>query len=232
VDLSHPLGARLRARVGYELAYTRLRRSDLTAEGFLEPQSALAHGMRAALDAERGAWSGSAWWRPAWRPRWRAWGFDEAPEDAEAARRYHRYGARLARAFVASPRLSGRMELAAMAGRGLDRFSRFAFDGFEERLTGYPVSSVRFDRGIVARSAFVWQARPFLRVQAWADAARVRDAGFDFEGRTLAGVGAGLETALPFRSLLAVEWGHGLQGRDRDGREGTHTLRATAYRVF
>jgi hypothetical protein len=232
VDLSHPVGPRVRARLGYELSYTRLGRSGLTAADFREPESALAQGLRLALDAEPGRWSGTAWWRPAWRPHWRTWGFADAPEDADAARAYERYGIRLARTFVLSPRLSGRVELAGMAGAGLDRFSRFAFDGFEERLTGYPVGSVRFDRGIVGRSVVVWLVRPRLRLQAWADAARVRDAGFDFEGRTLAGVGAGLETALPFRTLLALEWGHGLQGRDREGREGTHTLRATAYRVF
>lgn len=232
VDLSHPLRPRVRARLGYELSYTRLGRSGLTAADFREPQSALAHGIRLALDAERGAWAGTAWWRPAWRPHWRAWGFEDAPEDAEGARDYQRYGIRLGRAFVASPQVSGRLELAAMAGSGLDRFSRFAFDGFEERLTGYPVGSVRFDRGIVARTALVWLARPRLRLHAWADGARVRDAGFDFQGRTLVGLGAGLETALPFKALLAVEWGHGVQGRDRDGREGTHTLRVTAYRVF
>ncbi|HET8647996.1 MAG TPA: hypothetical protein VFO85_21045, partial [Vicinamibacteria bacterium] len=193
LDLSYPLGPRVRARAGYELAYTRLRRSDLTAAGFRAPQSALAHGLRLALDGEKGPWSASAWWRPAWRPHWRAWGFEDALEDPGAARAYHRYGLRLARSAVVSPRLTGRLELAAMAGRRLDRFSRFAFDGFEERLTGYPAATVRFDRGVIARSAFVWQPRPFLRVQAWLDGARVRDAGFGFEPRTLWGVGAGLE---------------------------------------
>ena len=53
-----------------------------------------------------------------------------------------------------------------------------------------------------------------------------------FQPRTLLGMGAGLETALPWRTLLALEWGYGLQGRDRDGRQGTQTLRLTAYRVF
>jgi len=232
VDLAHALGTRWRARAGYELSYTRLRRSDLTAPAFQAPASVRAHGLRVALDALQGPWTGSLWWRPARRQCWRAWGFDGAPEGAEARATYHRFGLTVARAVIASPRASGRVELAAMAGSRLDRFSRYAFDAFENRLTGYPTASVRYDRGLVARSAFVWQALPSLRLQGWADAAHVRDAGFDFKARTLAGVGAGLEAALPFRTLLAVEWGFGIQGRDRDGRQGTHTLRATAYRVF
>jgi hypothetical protein len=231
LDLSHPLGARWRARAGYELEYTRLRRSDLTAPAFREPDSVLAHGLRLALEAQRGPWTAAAWWRPARRAHWRAWGFAEGPEVGEPAT-YQRYGLTVARTLTASPRLSGRLELAGMAGSGLDRFSRYTFDAFENRLTGYPIDSVRYDRGLVARSAFVWRLRPSLRLQGLFDAACVRDAGYAFQARTLVGLGAGLEAALPWRTLLAVEWGHGLQGRDRDGRQGTQTLRVTAYRVF
>jgi hypothetical protein len=232
LDLSRPLGGRWRARAGYELEYTRLRRSDLTDAGFREPSSVLAHGLRAALDVQRGPWTASAWWRPARRAHWRGWGYADAAEAAAAPAIYHRYGVTAARTVIASERTSFRVEVAAMAGRGLDRFSYYSFDAFENRLTGYPTASVRYDRGLVARSAFVWRARPALRLQGFADAARVRDAGYGFEARTLLGLGAGLEAALPWRTLLAVEWGHGVQGRDREGRPGTHTLRVTAYRLF
>jgi hypothetical protein len=232
LDLSHPLGARWRARAGYELEYTRLRRSDLTAPGFREPDSVLAHGLRLALEAQRGPWTAAAWWRPARRAHWRAWGFEGGAAEASGPVTYQRYGVTLGRTVTASSRLSGRVELAGMAGSGLDRFSRYTFDAFENRLTGYPIDSVRYDRGLVARSAFVWRARPSVRVQGLLDAARVRDAGYGFAARTLVGLGAGVEAALPWRTLLAVEWGYGPQGRDRDGRQGTQTLRVTAYRVF
>jgi hypothetical protein len=231
LDLSHPLGARGRVRAGYELDYTRLRRSDLTAPAFREPDSVVAHGLRVALEAQRGPWTAAAWWRPARRAGWRQWGFVGASR-GEPAAAYQRYGLTVGRTLTASSRLSGRLELAAMAGRRLDRFSLFAFDAFENRLTGYAVDSVRFDRGLVARSAFVWRAWPAVRLQGMVDAARVRDAGYGLQARTLVGVGAGLEAALPWRTLLAAEWGYGAQGRGRDGGQGTHTLRLTAYRIF
>jgi hypothetical protein len=232
LDLSHPLGARWRARAGYELEHVRLQRSDLTAADFREPPSVLAHGLRLALDGQQGPVSASIWWRPARRAQWRAWGFAGAAEEAAGRPTYHRYGVTLARTLIVSTRVSGRLEVAAMAGSGLDRFSRYSFDGFENRLTGYPSASVRYDRGLLARSALTWRAWRGLRLQALADAARVRDAGYGFEARTLVGLGAGLDAALPWRSLLAVEWGYGPQGRDREGATGTHTIRLTAYRVF
>lgn len=232
LEVSRPLARGWRVRAGYELDYTRLRGSELTAPGFGVPESPLAHGLRLALEAQHGPWSASAWWRPARRQRWRAWGWPDDPEGGSLRRSYQRFGLTFGRNFVVSPRALGRVELAAMGGSGLDRFSRYSFDGFENRLTGYPVASVRYDRGLVARSSLSWQARPWMRLQAFADAAHVRDAGFGPRARTLAGLGAGLDVVLPGRSLLAAEWGWGPQGRDRDGQVGTHTLRLTAYRVF
>jgi hypothetical protein len=138
----------------------------------------------------------------------------------------------LGRSVLLSPRAMGRVELAAMSGRGLDRFSRYAFDAFQNRLTGYPSSSVRYDRGLVVKTSFHWRARPWARLQAFADAARVRDAGFGGRARTLSGLGLGLDAVLPWKALLAAEWGWGPQGLDRDGGRGTHTLRLTAYRIF
>jgi hypothetical protein len=138
----------------------------------------------------------------------------------------------LGRTVIAAPRLLLRAEVSALGGRHLDRFSRYSFDGFENRLAGYPLASVRFDRGLVAHGLVTWQARPALRLQALADAARVRDAGFGLDGRTLVGWGAGLEATLPGRALLSVEWGYAPQGLDRDGGRGTQTLRLTAYRIF
>ena len=43
-----------------------------------------------------------------------------------------------------------------MAGHDLDRFSRFAFGTFENRLHGYPSALIRYDRGAVARGVLGW----------------------------------------------------------------------------
>jgi len=232
LEVSRPLGARWRGRAGYELEYTRLRGSDLTTAVFALPDSHLAHGLRLALDGQQGPWSASLWWRAARRQHWRAWGLPGDAEGALPRGSYQRYGATLARTVIASPRLLGRLELDALVGQGLDRFSRYSFDGFENRLVGYPVASVRFDRGLVGHGLVSWRARPGLRLQALLDVARVRDAGFEQGGRTLVGLGAGVEAALPWRTLLAVDGGYGRDGLDRDGRRGTQTLRLTVFRVF
>jgi hypothetical protein len=230
-ELGRPLSATWRLRAGYELDAVLLGRSELTVAGFRAPADSVSHALRLELSGRRGPWSAAAWWRPAWRQGWRAWGF-EGGEGSSPRGSYQRYGATVTRTVLASARVLARVEAAAMAGHGLDRFSRFSFDAYLNRLVGYPSTSVRYDRGAVLRTSLHWRPRPWARVQAFADAARVRDAGFGDRPRTLAGLGAGLEAVLPWKTLLSSEWGWGPQGHDRDGGRGTHTIRITAYRVF
>jgi hypothetical protein len=230
--LVRPLSPRLRARVGYELDYTRLRRSELTAADFAEPASPLVHALRLSLEGQRGPWTGAAWWSPARRQTWRTWGWSGRPDGTAEQAGFQRFGASLARSFVLSRTAVARLEAAWMAGSDLDRFSRFSFDAFDNRLRGYPSAGLRFDRGGVVRSVAAWNVAPAVRLQAFADTALVRDPGFGGSLRGYSGVGAGLEAPLPWRALVSAEWGYGFQGRDRDGARGTHVFRITAYKVF
>jgi hypothetical protein len=232
VALVRPLSPRLRARIGYELGYTRLRRSDLTSPRFVEPVSPLVHALRLSLEGQRGPWTATAWWSPARRQRWRTWGWTGDPEGTASQAGFQRFGASLERSFVLTPAALLRVEAAWMSGTGLDRFSRFGFDAFENRLRGYPSAGLRFDRGGVLRTAGAWNVARAVRLAAFADTALARDPGFGDALRSYSGVGAGLEAPLPWRALAAAEWGYGFQGRDRDGGRGTHVFRITAYKIF
>jgi hypothetical protein len=227
-----PLSPRWRARVGYELGYTRLRRSDLTSPRFVEPVSPLVHALRLSLEGQRGPWTATAWWSPARRQRWRTWGWTGDPAGAASDASFQRFGATLERSFVLTPAALVRVEAAWMSGTGLDRFSRFGFDAFENRLRGYPSAGLRFDRGGVLRTAAAWNVAPALRLSAFADTALARDPGFGQALRGYSGVGAGMEAPLPWKALAAGEWGYGFQGRDREGGRGTHVFRITVYRIF
>jgi hypothetical protein len=226
--LARPLG-RARLRVDYELDYTRLARAETTAVEFVVPPSPVVHGVRVAIEAQRGPWSLAAWWNGARRQRWDAWGLPgSSPTDAG----FQRFGASAGRGFVTSSRTAARVDAAWMGGRGLDRFSRYAFDGFQNRLRGYPGAAIRYDRGAVAHGVFMWNAGRGLRLDAFLDAARVRDPGLGPRSRTYVGLGAALEAPLPSQALAAVEWGYGLQARGPAGETGAHVLRLTVYKLF
>jgi hypothetical protein len=223
------LGSRIRLRAAYELDALDLEANDNTAADFRVPASPVAHGLRLGLEWERGAWSATAWGTAARRQRWREWGRpgDYAPD----ARAYQRAGLTAARSFVLGPRTVARLEASALAGRDLDRFSRFTFDAFDNRLRGYPSAGVRFDRGLVLRSAATWAGGRGWRLDGFVDAAVVHDPAAGRARPGHLGAGAAAEVALPGRILLDVDWGFGFQARDRDGRRGTHTVRVTAYKI-
>jgi hypothetical protein len=232
VWLLRPVSPRLALRAGYELDYTHYARSDATAADFEAPADQLAHGARVAVEGQRWAWDGTVWWSGSRRTGWRAWGQRGSGEYSPDHRDFQRYGASAARSFILSPRLVGRAEVSVVAGRDLDRFSRFSFGTFDNRLRGYPSALIRYDRGGALRTALAWSSGRLLRVDAFADAAFVRDRGFGSGVSRFPGVGAAVEAPAPFGMLVAAEWGYGIQGVNADGRRGTHVVRVTGYKIF
>ena len=227
-----PLSPRIVVRAGYEFDYTRFAAADVTAASFVVPANAAVHGARLAVDAQRGGWNASAWWNPAVRQGWRAWGEPGSGDYAPAHRAFVRYGVSASRATVLSPGVAARLEGAWMGGRDLDRFSRYAFGTFDNRLRGYPSALVRYDRGGVVRGALAWSVARVARLDLFLDSAQVRDPGFGRGFRNYTGMGAALEAPAPFGLLVTAEWGYGFRGVDADGGRGTHVIRLSAFKVF
>jgi hypothetical protein len=230
LGVSRPLTARSRLRLLYELEYNALGRSELTAPGFREPPSPLAHGARIELELRRGAWTGVLFGSAAHRTSWEDWGPEDALVTGEAD--YQRYGVSLARTIVSTGRVTGRVEGAWQAGRGLDRFSRYAIDSFLNRLRGYPAGSLRYDRGLLLRGQASWAPLPGLRTDLFLDAGFLHDPGYGETLRWYPGIGLGLELALPRGALLVAEGGYAVAGRDREGRKGTRALQVTLVKTF
>jgi hypothetical protein len=235
------LTRRSRVRLSYELDYTRLGRAESTAKAFTVPRSPVVNGFRATVEAERGPWTAAVWWNPARRRDWDGWGWSVCPPEFERSRcddtprperDFQRFGLSLARPVVLSQRLVGRVETVWAGGHDLDRFSRYAVDGFSNRLRGYPTASVRYDRGLLARSAIAWQMPIGGRLDGFLDAALVHDPGHDPGLRGLLGFGAGLEFPLPAGMLAGIEWGYGVHARTREGGQGTQVFRVVGQKVF
>ena len=146
-----PLSPRIQLRVGYEFEYTAFQGGSDTVSSFVVPADAVVHGLRVALDVQRGPWSVLTWWNPARRQGWRRWGRPEL-DYTPAASDFQRYGVTGSRSWVLAPGALARVEGSWVGGHDLDRFSRYTFDSFENRLRGYPSASLRFDRGAILRT--------------------------------------------------------------------------------
>jgi hypothetical protein len=226
------LTARVTFRAGYELDYTSYTRADTTDSGFTVPAAQLIHSARLAIEGQRQGWTAAAWWSPAIRQEWRQWGWAAGDSYDRRHRDFQRYGASLARSAIVTPAFVARGEAVWMSGHDLDRFSRYSFGAFDNRLRGYPGALIRYDRGAVVRGAVAWAVAPRLRVDGFVDSAFVHDPGFGPDLRPFTGVGAAIEAPAPFGTLVTAEWGYGIQGRRSDGRRGTHVVRIAAYMIF
>ena len=82
------------------------------------------------------------------------------------------------------------------------------------------------------RGAVAWAAGRLLRIDGFLDSSLVRDPGFGRRYRNYTGTGAALEAPAPFGMLLALEWGYGFRGVNTSGREGTHVVRVSAFKIF
>ncbi|HEX6572035.1 MAG TPA: hypothetical protein VF055_08415, partial [Steroidobacteraceae bacterium] len=131
-----PLTPRVTLRVGYDLDYTSYARADTTAPAFVVPASQTVHAARVAIEGQRHGWTASAWWAPAVRQHWRQWGEADGDHFDREHRDFQRYGASLARSTVVTPALVARGEAAWVGGHDLDRFSRYSFGSFDNRLRG------------------------------------------------------------------------------------------------
>jgi len=227
-----PLTSRVSFRAGYELDYTHLAASDLTGADFVVPTDQVVHGARFSLDVHRGGWNTSVWWNPARRSGWRPWGHAESADYDPSQAQFQRYGISVARAHVINPRAVAHVEAAWMSGDDLDRFSRYSFGTFENRLRGYPSALIRYDRGAVVRTAVAYGISRLIRVDGFFDSAAVHDPGFGSGLRNYTGVGGALEVPVLFGTLLAVEWGYGFRGVNPSGTLGTQVLRVSGYKVF
>jgi len=229
IALARPLKGGLRLRVGYELDYTRLAAADTTADDFVVPASPLVHALRVGLETRQDGWTLGVWGSAARRQGWRAWG--RGGQETGGAS-FQRFGASAARSFVLGPATVARVGAEWTGGRGLDRFSRYAFDGFENALRGYPTATIRYDEGAVVRGALSWNLGRTARLDGFLDAARVHDPGRGPHARGYVGMGAALQVPLPQGFLASMDWGYGFQARSASGGAGAHVLKVTAFKVF
>jgi MucB/RseB N-terminal domain len=220
----------VRLRAGYELGYTRYTRAESTAVNFRVPASTPVHGARIAVEAGHGPWNATTWLAVARRQTWQPWG--KTPSSTQLdAQVFERYGATLARSFVRSPRSVAHIEMAWMTGRRLDRFSQFTFGTFDNPLRGYPAVSIRYNSGAAVRSVATWTPTTRVRLDGFADLGIVRGVD-DGQTRLYPGMGAAIEIPAPSGWLIAAEWGYGPRGVSANGKNGTHVVRITGYKMF
>jgi hypothetical protein len=125
-----------------------------------------------------------------------------------------------------------RAEVNYLDGSDLDRFSKYEFSLFgSDRLSGFAGTGVRFDRGYVARTSYVFNLLQAVRFGVQLDSARTRDRTFDTEDRSFTGVGVSGNVVGPWKTVWQISWGRALDS-DVAGLEGKQEFLFLVLKLF
>lgn len=125
-----------------------------------------------------------------------------------------------------------RGEVNYLDGSSLDRFSRYEFSLFgEDRLNGFAGTGVRFDRGAIARAAYVFNLFNAIRFSAQLETARTRDEAFDVEDRSFTGFGLSGNFVGPWKTVWQVSWGRAMAS-DIPELEGKQEFLFLVFKLF
>jgi hypothetical protein len=125
-----------------------------------------------------------------------------------------------------------RAEVNYLDGSDLDRFSTYEFSLFgSDRLSGFAGTGVRFDRGYVARTSYVFNLLQAVRFGVQLESALTRDRTFDTEDRSFTGLGVSGNVVGPWKTVWQVSWGRALDS-DIAGLEGKQEFLVLVLKLF
>jgi hypothetical protein len=224
-------------------------------ESFRVPRDTSIAGYGASGEFNRWGVTAQAHWERHRRERWDPWG-DTDPASVAVGTRlidfdptqrsYSTAGALLAKQFILPvfQKLSLRAEY--LTGKDQDRFSKFSFGFFGNRVRGFSGSGVKFDRALLTSVTYGFNFAEALRLEGTIDYARVRDStlidlsppfpapsevsclGCD---QNFAGLGIAGNVMGPWSTLLRFDWGIAVKS-DIPGLAGRQEAQVTLLKFF
>jgi hypothetical protein len=241
-SLGLPMGQFMKWRLRAGLAYENYQKGEDTAPDFITPSDTPVVTVGLQWQLNRRGFTATADGELFRRRDWQPWGDPDPGSDLVGSRvadfsdRF-RDGARWSvsmsqdvflRAFQ-KMRLSG----AWLDGSDLDRFSRYQFSFFGERLRlrGFSGSGIRFDRGGLARARYTFNVADAVSFDAGVDFARVEDRLDEAGYGSHAGIGFGGRFLGPWGLIMQVEYGLAVRS-DLESVEGEQEAQLLFLKVF
>ncbi len=218
------------------LEYQVFARDEDTLRGFVLPEDTAVTTATLQGEFNRSAWSVGASVSASRRASWGPWGDPNAglppEEEIGAARGYLRYEWTVSRDFFLPLNQKLLASVAVSGGSDLDRFSKYRFDFFGNRLRGFSGTGLRYSHGATTRFQYSFNLGEIIRFEAGVDRARVKDSEFPDEGyQSFTGAGISGQTILGPNLILSLDWGIALAS-DVDRFRGDQELLVTVLRLF
>lgn len=206
LGVSYPFAKFFRIKAETGLQYVDYGRTDETEEEFVTPRDTYLRSETLSGEFNRRALSLSfsqSWFR---RQRHDPWGIEPSdflPEGQD----YARFRGTLSKEFYLPLNQKLRLSISGMGGRDLDRFSKYRFGFFDNRVRGFSGSGVHFTNGGIGNISYAFNLGNVIRFGAVVQHARVKDRQLEDEFRDLTGVGLSGQIVGKWGLIYRLDWG-------------------------
>jgi hypothetical protein len=237
-----PFGKFFKLKGEGQLAYTDYGRTDDTCPDFLTPRDTYTRSGILTGEFNRRAWSVALQHTWSHRTRHEPWGDPNGvcprpagavfPDDfLEEAGDYVRYSGVVAKNFYLPLNQRIRFRLTGRGSRDLDRFSKYRFSFFGDRLRGFSGAGLHYTNGGILRADYAFSLGEVIRFEAGVDFARVKDRQQLEPFRNHTGAGVAGQMAGPWNLLFRLEWGISVAS-DVEEFEGEQEILLTVLKLF
>jgi hypothetical protein len=240
--LGIPMGEFVRLRGRFGLRYENFQQGEDMDGSFIVPTDTLVPSVALELQFTRKGFTATGDVAGFRRLDWEVWGDPDPASDlvgsrvidySDEFRDYTRWSVGVSQDIFLKAFQKVRLSALWLDGESLDRFSRYQFSFFGDRLRvrGFSGSGMRFDRGILARVRYTFNMGEVVSFDTGVDHARVENlpGGGDPESHT--GIGFAAKFVGPWGLLIRIEYGYALRS-DIPAVEGEQDAQLLFLKIF
>lgn len=236
LTLGIPLNSFFKFSANYSLRYLDYQEADDTDPDYVIPSSTLEHIGRLNLEYSRKRFISAVQYEFVKRSDWEAFGFPADNTPVEDGYRKVQLDASLSKRLPKFQTIT--VDLRYLKGWDLDRFSRFGFGFFENRVSGFGTSGIEGDEALRLRLDYEIGISGLFNLDLSLDGARAWLDDIDANGVILerdpvdlAGVGMAMNFLGPWKTLIRLDLGFGIHS-DLAGEDGDITGQILFLRLF
>ena len=187
-----------------------------TSPAFAIPSNHWVTHLEGQLAWDWRGWALSGRWAWNKRSRWDAWGFAGNPDYDPGKDVFTSWGAELQKDFYLPRFQRIRTSVGYLGSDNTDRFSKYTFGFFGgTSLIGYRSGALRAEEAVTSKFAYGYVIGSAFRIEALYEDARVKDRSAGLDWAYFSGAGISGEFAGPWATLVRIDAGTPVSGRNR-----------------
>ncbi len=202
-----------------------------TSSAFVIPSNHWLARLEGQLAWDWRGWAVTGRWGWNKRSQWDPWGFAGNPDYDPGKDAFTTWGAELQKDFHLPRFQRVRASLGYLGSDNTDRFSKYTFGFFGgTSLIGYRSGTLRAEEAVTSKFAYGYVIGSALRLEALYEDARVKDRAAGLDWAYFSGAGVSGEFAGPWATLVRLDAGTPVSGRNR-GMKG-FVLNLNVLKIF